>query len=149
VATGTGIDLGHQLVGLFALEVPAEDPGGAVGDFHYVGAPLVEQTLEGVAQPIPPFLEGQDARVATADFEGDCARGNGPLDLANPHERQAAEELDQWHAPAEPKSTTVNVTVEAYALALLCTPEQLAEMEKKALEATQAPKRRFWLTKVT
>jgi hypothetical protein len=56
------------------------------------------------------------------------------------HERQAAEELDQWHVPPEHKAPTVNVTVEAYALALLCTPEQFPEMERKALELQRQKK---------
>jgi hypothetical protein len=56
------------------------------------------------------------------------------------HERQAAEELAQWHTPPEHKASPVNVTVEAYALALLCTPEQLAEMERKALELQRQKK---------
>ena len=49
------------------------------------------------------------------------------------HEKQAAEELGQWKTH-HPEHKVFDVTPEAYDLALLCTPEQLLEMEKRALE---------------
>ena len=50
------------------------------------------------------------------------------------HERQAAEELEQWKTRTETK-VTVDVSPVAMTLAELLTHDQLLEMERKLLEA--------------
>jgi hypothetical protein len=48
------------------------------------------------------------------------------------HERQAAEELGQWGTHVnEPKA--LDASPATFTLAQICTPEQLQEMERKAL----------------
>ena len=40
-----------------------------------------EQLVQGVTQPLPAFLEDQNAGISTADFEGDYGLGKGLLEL--------------------------------------------------------------------
>jgi hypothetical protein len=48
------------------------------------------------------------------------------------HERQAAEELGQWKTGVE-EPKPLDASPAAFTLAMICTPEQLEEMERKAL----------------
>jgi hypothetical protein len=52
------------------------------------------------------------------------------------HEKQAAEELDQWKAPAESKTVIFNQTT--ITLGLLLTDAELDAIEKRAIEAEKA-----------
>jgi Terminase small subunit len=54
------------------------------------------------------------------------------------HEKQAAEELEQWKTHIDVHKT-VDVTPAAFALAAVCTREQLLEMKRKALALQKEP----------
>jgi Terminase small subunit len=95
----------------------------------------------------PDFAEvpGGTTGLLCKDYKGKAADtvvykvDTGLLAELRAHEKQAAEELEQWKTHIEVRKT-IDVTPEAYALALLCTPEQLAEMERRALELEQQRK---------
>jgi indole-3-glycerol phosphate synthase len=56
------------------LKSLAEDPGVAAGEVGHLGPPLIEQTVERVTQPLPPFLQNLNAVVPVADFGRDYTR---------------------------------------------------------------------------
>jgi hypothetical protein len=64
--------------------VAAKHPRWRRGQIGHVRAPLVQDQIQAGARSVPARLEGRDARVAAGDFEGDCAGGEGLLQLANP-----------------------------------------------------------------
>jgi hypothetical protein len=53
-------------------------------------------------------------------------------------ERQAAEELDQWKTHVE-EHKVIDASPAAITLGMICSPEQLLEMKRKALELRQEP----------